>query len=47
MSGMEKLAPAIGFVSMLVIVAFGMVLVTDNFHVLSDLIYPFLGLDQR
>lgn len=47
MSGMDKMAPAIGFVSMLVIVAFGMVLVTDNFHVLSDLIYPLLGLSQR
>ena len=47
MSGIEKLAPAIGFISMLVIVAFGMVLITDNFHVLSDFIYPFLGLDQR
>ena len=40
----EQLAPKIGFVSMLVIVAFGLVLVTDNFHVLSDFIYPYLGL---
>ena len=40
----EQLAPKIGFVSMLVVVAFGLVLVTDNFHVLSDFIYPYLGL---
>jgi cytochrome c-type biogenesis protein len=36
--------PQIGFVSMLIVVAFGLVLITDNFHVLSDLIYPYLGL---
>ena len=40
----ETLAPKLGFVSMLVIVAFGLVLVTDNFHVVSDFIYPYLGL---
>jgi cytochrome c-type biogenesis protein len=34
----------LGFVSMLVIMAFGVVLMTDNFHVLSDAIYPLLGL---
>ena len=34
----------LGFVSMLVIIAFGIVLMTDNFHVLSDAIYPLLGL---
>lgn len=34
----------LGFVSMLVIIAFGLVLMTDNFHVLSDAIYPLLGL---
>jgi len=37
-------APYLGFFSMIVIVAFGLVLVTDNFHVLSNFIYPFLGL---
>lgn len=45
-AGIEKLAPMIGLISMLVIVAFGVVLVTDNFHVLSDFIYPFLRLNQ-
>lgn len=45
-SGIERFAPGIGFVSMLVIIAFGLVLVTDNFHVLSDFIYPFLRLNQ-
>eukprot|EP00903_Cladosiphon_okamuranus_P004278 g4276.t1 len=44
--GIEKFAPMIAFFSMLVIVAFGLVLVTDNFHVLSDFIYPYLGLNQ-
>lgn len=44
MTQVEKFAPKIGFVSMLVIVAFGFVLATDNFHVLSDFIYPYLGL---
>jgi len=41
----NQYAPTIGFVSMLVIFAFGLVLITDNFHALSDLIYPWLGLD--
>jgi len=27
------------------IVFFGLLLVTDNFHTVSDLIYPLLGLD--
>jgi len=27
--------------------AFGVVLITDNFHVLSDLIYPFLHLPAQ
>lgn len=46
LSKIHQYAPTIGFVGMLVIVAFGIVLVTDNFHVLSDLIYPWLGLDS-
>jgi hypothetical protein len=25
-------------------VSFGMILVTDNFHAVSDLLYPYLGL---
>ena len=40
----QRYSPQIGFVSMLVIVAFGLVLLTDNFHALSDFIYPWLGL---
>lgn len=40
----QKSAPQIGFVSMLIMVAFGVVLLTDNFHTLSDFIYPYLGL---
>lgn len=40
----SSLAPQIGLVSMIVIVAFGLVLVTDQFHALSDIIYPYLGL---
>ena len=45
LSKIHQYAPIIGFVGMLVIVAFGGVLVSDNFHALSDLIYPWLGLD--
>ena len=45
LSKIHQYAPMIGFVGMLVIVAFGVVLVTDNFHALSDLIYPWLRLD--
>lgn len=35
----------VGAVSTTVIVTFGILLVTDNFHTVSDLIYPYLGLD--
>lgn len=31
-------------ISMLLIISFGLILVTDNFHSFSDLIYPYLGL---
>lgn len=41
----QSYAPQIGLVSMIVIVLFGLILVTDNFHALSDVIYPYLGLD--
>lgn len=41
---LTRYAPYLGFASMVVIVAFGAVLVTDNFHVFSSFIYPFLGL---
>ncbi len=46
LSKFHQYAQTIGFVGMLIIIAFGIVLVTDNFHVLSDLIYPWLGLDS-
>lgn len=45
MPWISRYTPQLGFVSMVVIIAFGLVLVTDNFHTLSDLIYPWLGLD--
>jgi len=44
LSGLERLMPTAGLVSTLVIVAFGVVLLTGNFHALSDAIYPWLGL---
>lgn len=37
-------ARAISLVSMVLIIIFGLILITDNFHVVSDLIYPYLGL---
>jgi len=44
LSRIQAFAPQIGLVSMIVIVAFGLILLTDNFHALSDIIYPYLGL---
>jgi cytochrome c-type biogenesis protein len=35
----------VGAVSSAFIVFFGLLLVTDNFHTVSDLIYPYLGLE--
>jgi cytochrome c-type biogenesis protein len=35
----------ISLLSMVLIVIFGLILITDNFHVVSDLIYPYLGLN--
>jgi cytochrome c-type biogenesis protein len=37
-------ARILSYVSMLMIVTFGLILVTDNFHSVSDAIYPWLGL---
>ena len=37
-------ARAISLVSMVLVIAFGLILITDNFHVVSDMIYPYLGL---
>lgn len=41
---LARKAKTISFISMLLIITFGMILVTDNFHVVSDMIYPYLGL---
>lgn len=35
----------VGAISTATIVAFGLMLITDNFHTVSDMIYPYLGLD--
>jgi hypothetical protein len=35
----------VGAVSSGFIMFFGLLLVTDNFHTVSDFIYPFLGLE--
>jgi cytochrome c-type biogenesis protein len=37
-------ARVISLVSMVLIIIFGLILITDNFHVVSDMIYPYLGL---
>jgi cytochrome c-type biogenesis protein len=38
-------ARQISLVSMVLIIIFGVILITDNFHAVSDAIYPFLGLN--
>ena len=37
-------AKPLSYASMAIIIVFGLILVTDNFHTVSDLIYPYLGL---
>jgi len=37
-------ARIISYISMVVIILFGLILMTDNFHAVSDFIYPYLGL---
>jgi len=44
MQVLARHAPLFSLASMLVIIAFGLVLLTDNFHALSSAIYPYLGL---
>jgi hypothetical protein len=39
--------PWAGFVASVVMAAFALVLMTDNFHVLSDFIYPLLNLPTQ
>ena len=35
---------SLSYGSMVIIILFGLILLTDNFHVVSDMIYPYLGL---
>lgn len=44
MTYLSRHARSLGLAGMVIIIAFGMVLLTDNFHALSSAIYPFLGL---
>ncbi len=44
MNWVSKYTPQIGLISMLIIIGFGLILVFDQFHTVSDLIYPLLGL---
>jgi cytochrome c biogenesis protein CcdA len=37
-------ARSLSYASMTLIIAFGLILITDNFHVVSNMIYPYLGL---
>ena len=37
-------ARVISLVSMVLVIIFGLILITDSFHVVSDMIYPYLGL---
>ena len=45
--GLARVRPWAGFVASLIMAAFGLVLITDNFHALSDFIYPFLHLPAQ
>lgn len=42
--GMARLRPWASLAGALIMAAFGLVLITDNFHLLSDAIYPYLHL---
>jgi cytochrome c-type biogenesis protein len=44
MTKVARYAPQIGLVSMIMMIGFGLVLITDNFHIVSNFIYPWLGL---
>jgi cytochrome c-type biogenesis protein len=37
-------ARSLSYASMAIIITFGVILITDNFHTVSDLMYPYLGL---
>jgi cytochrome c-type biogenesis protein len=44
MQRFHKVMPAIGLVSSVIVMAFGVLLVTDQFHVVSGWITPLIGL---
>jgi cytochrome c-type biogenesis protein len=44
---LDRIRPWAGFAASAVMAAFGIVLITGNFHVLSDFIYPFLHLPAQ
>ncbi len=45
LSFLAEKAKIISILSMVLIIVFGLILITDNFHVVSDMIYPFLRLN--
>lgn len=42
---LQRHTRTVGLVSSVIVTGFGLLLVTDNFHALSDAIYPYLGLN--
>jgi cytochrome c-type biogenesis protein len=44
---LDRIRPWAGFAASAIMAAFGIVLITDNFHVLSDFIHPFLHLPAQ
>jgi cytochrome c-type biogenesis protein len=44
LSALARHSRALSYASMTIIIIFGLILVTDNFHTVSDMIYPYLGL---
>lgn len=43
MQKLHRMAPAIGFASAAIVIVFGVLLMTDNFHVVSAWLTPYLG----
>lgn len=43
-TALARYAPALGLANVAVMIGFGLILITDNFHVVSNAIYPWLGL---
>ena len=44
LSFLARRSRALSVASMIIIIGFGIILITDNFHTVSDMIYPYLGL---